>query len=119
MSRFERIFLKSLLSESKKDIIAVDLDGTLAYYDKWRGETHIGKPIPKMLERVKNTLAEGKMVKIFTARANKPKSVEAIKKWCIKYIGQELPITNIKEPRMGEFWDDRAVSIEKNTGEIK
>ena len=38
----------------KGDTIAVDLDGTLAYYDKFRGKDHIGKPIPKMIERVKN-----------------------------------------------------------------
>ena len=33
--------------------IAVDLDGTLAYYDVWRGEEHIGSPISDMFFRVK------------------------------------------------------------------
>ena len=28
--------------------IGVDLDGTLAFYDMWRGMEHIGKPIPAM-----------------------------------------------------------------------
>lgn len=32
---------------------AVDLDGTLAHYDGWRGEDHIGDPIPPMVERIK------------------------------------------------------------------
>ena len=48
--------------------IGVDLDGTLAYYDHWRGPHHIGDPIPAMLNRVKSWLAEGKDVRIFTAR---------------------------------------------------
>lgn len=33
--------------------IGVDLDGTLAFYDSWRGIDHIGAPIPLMLQRVK------------------------------------------------------------------
>ena len=51
--------------------IGVDLDGTLAYYDQWRGALHIGEPIPVMLERVKRWLDEGKDVRIFTARVNR------------------------------------------------
>ena len=39
-----------------KGWIGVDLDGTLAHYDKWRGVEHIGKPVPVMLERVKKWL---------------------------------------------------------------
>lgn len=31
--------------------IGVDLDGTLAHYDHWRGETHIGPPIAPMVDR--------------------------------------------------------------------
>lgn len=29
--------------------IGVDLDGTLAVYDEWRGVSHIGAPVPAML----------------------------------------------------------------------
>jgi hypothetical protein len=52
--------------------IGVDLDGTLAHYDGWKGADHIGEPIPAMVERVKRWLAEGKTVKIFTARVYCP-----------------------------------------------
>jgi hypothetical protein len=52
--------------------IGVDLDGTLAHYDGWKGADHIGAPIPVMVERVKGWLAEGKTVKIFTARVYCP-----------------------------------------------
>jgi len=54
--------------------IAVDLDGTLAYYDSNRGLSldYIGPPITSMLVRVLGWLREGKTVKIFTARAAMP-----------------------------------------------
>lgn len=48
--------------------IGVDLDGTLAEYDGWKGPSHIGKPIEPMVARVKEWLKEGKDVRIFTAR---------------------------------------------------
>lgn len=54
---------------SNRGWIGVDLDGTLAHYDGWKGETHIGKPIPLMLARVKRWLAEGKEVRIVRRNA--------------------------------------------------
>jgi hypothetical protein len=33
--------------------VGVDLDGTLAEYHGFKGPEHIGKPIPKMVARVK------------------------------------------------------------------
>ena len=42
--------------------IGVDLDGTLATYDRWRGIEHIGDPIPDMVFRIKNWIANGKTV---------------------------------------------------------
>ena len=102
--------------------IACDLDGTLAYYTKWEGATAIGAPIPKMVERVRKWLAQGKDVRILTARAHpdNPAAVDAIpaiKAWCIEHIGQELPITCSKDFLMVELWDDRCVQLVPNTGE--
>lgn len=102
--------------------IGVDLDGTLAYYDKWRGETHIGPPIPVMLERVKFWLANGVEVRIVTARVatNDEKElvavVSAIDTWCNLHLGQTLSVTCSKDYDMVELWDDRVVQVEKNTG---
>lgn len=42
--------------------IGVDLDGTLAEYHGW-DDGRIGAPIPKMVQRVKQWLAEGKEVR--------------------------------------------------------
>lgn len=102
--------------------IGVDLDGTLAKYDGYQGITHIGPPIPAMLERVKRWLAEGRRVKIFTARVSCPNLNEraaaalAILEWCDVYIGQRLNVTCTKDFEMDELWDDRAVAVEPNTG---
>jgi hypothetical protein len=105
--------------------IGVDLDGTLAVYNGWQGPLHIGPPVPRMLARVKKWLAEGKEVRIFTARAfsggkiteDECRAVRlAIGEWCLKYVGQILQITNVKDYEMIELWDDRAVQVVPNMG---
>lgn len=108
--------------------IGVDLDGTLAFYDRWRGAEHIGDPIPAMVERVKRWRREGWEVRIFTARVDGgqasgveemrevDKVVRVITEWCQKHLGEVLPVTNIKDYGMVELWDDRAVQVEQNTG---
>lgn len=103
---------------SYKEIYAVDLDGTLASYDGFKGRDHIGDPIPAMVERVKKWLASGQRVKIFTARAHDPKAIPAIRAWAKEHIGQELPVTDRKEPTFSKFYDDRAEKVERNTGRI-
>lgn len=45
-----------------------DLDGTLAKYDGWKGIDHIGEPVKPMVDLIKRMRAEGKVVKIMTAR---------------------------------------------------
>src|SRR5262245_15578418 len=114
--------------------IGVDLDGTLAHYGNFIGVEHIGEPIAPMVQRVKAWLAEGREVRIFTARVdggdaaliggNKDgeqfrdvqRVVEIIQAWCEKHIGQKLPVTNKKDYGMIELWDDRAVQVVMNRG---
>jgi hypothetical protein len=110
----------------------IDLDGTLAHYDGWKGVTVIGPPIPKMLLKVNKWLAQGDTVKIFTTRVSpdsrtsptltKPEEVEVAKKavedWCVKWLGVALEVTSEK----GFFditYDDKAEHIVSNTGETK
>jgi hypothetical protein len=105
-----------------KGWIGVDLDGTLAKYDGWKGPTHIGEPVPAMVDRVKRWLAEGITVKVFTARVSARDGDElaevagAIIAWCQTHIGQKLDITCVKDFGMIELWDDRVVAVEPNTG---
>lgn len=95
--------------------IGVDLDGTLAEYDYWRGEQHIGRPIPAMVERVREWVTKGREVRIFTARAYNG-DIKPIKEWCVKHIGIELPVTCVKDYGMIELWDDRVVQVIPNKG---
>ncbi len=102
--------------------IGVDLDGTLAFYDGWKGPKHIGEPIPKMLDRVRAWLARGRKVKILTARVSpgKEDAVECrceIMAWLVKQGLGGLEITHAKDHKMIELWDDRCVQVIPNTGE--
>jgi hypothetical protein len=116
--------------------IGVDLDGTLAKYDGWKGPEHIGDPVPEMVRKVKAMLAEGRDVRIFTARisphwfaasgdisdetAQVPESPERIafliREWCRQHIGQVLDVTCRKDFGMVELYDDRCVYVFPNQG---
>lgn len=110
--------------------IGVDLDGTLAEYDGWKGETHIGDPVPAMAFRVRKWLADGRTVKIFTARVGNAGAVlnldgtvrdteavrNVIQDWTHTHFGVRLPVTAEKDFGMIELWDDRCVQVEANTG---
>lgn len=109
--------------------IGVDLDGTLAHYEGWNGG-QIGEPVPAMLERVKRWLAEGKEVRIVTARVavlqtvgeacvlprEVTEQVSLIGDWCERHIGQRLPVTAMKDFAMVELWDDRCKQVWINRG---
>ena len=107
--------------------IGVDLDGTLAHYDGWQGETHIGEPIAPMVARVKAWIAAGTTVKIVTARVSPGinrdgtyREIGAFRKaldeWCEQHLGARLAVTHSKDFSMIELWDDRAVQVIPNTG---
>ncbi len=96
--------------------IGVDLDGTLAYYTSWQGPEHIGEPIAPMLARVQKWLADGREVRIFTARANEPENIPYIQAWCLMHLGQVLPVTATKDYGMVVLYDDRCVRVITNTG---
>jgi hypothetical protein len=101
-----------------KEWKGVDLDGTLSEvdYSKPYDYRHIGKPIPRMVERIRQWRSEGKLVKILTARAEEERAVPHIHAWLIENLGFDLEVTNSKDYYMTEFWDDRAVQVIPNTG---
>lgn len=118
--------------------IGVDLDGTLAHYESGQfnrmGPEYIGEPIPLMVQRVKEWLSAGIQVKIMTARAYPMgtmdeqlgtrgvdianQAIRAINKWCFEHLGQVLPVTCVKDYDMIALYDDRAVGVECNTGQL-
>jgi hypothetical protein len=109
-----------------KPWVAVDFDRTLATYDHYDGPNRFGAPIPLMVDRVKKWLAEGKEVRIMTARMSGVshdkdeirKARVAIETWCEIHIGQKLPVTCEKDYNMELLYDDRAVGVVPNTGEL-
>ncbi len=105
--------------EKNKGWIGVDLDGTLARYDGWYGPAHIGEPIESMVKRVNVWIKEGVEVRIFTARASVPEYIPFVEKWLKEQGFPPLKVTNVKDFRMIELWDDRCVQVETNTGEPK
>lgn len=100
--------------------IGVDLDGTLAGYDAWVSESHIGPPVAVIVENIKRVLEMGYKVKIFTARvAYAPQAVavrEAVAIWLEKAGLPQLEVVCCKDYAMIELWDDRCVAVEPNTG---
>lgn len=109
--------------------IGVDLDGTLAHYEGWgQNPDYIGEPIPAMLVKVQWWLSRGIDVRIFTARVSRLNlmtngiqriTVEnMIQLWCVENLGRQLPITCEKDYTMEFLYDDRCITVEKNTGRI-
>ena len=98
--------------------IGVDLDGTLAHYTGWKGFDDIGDPVPAMADRVKQWIADGKTVKIFTARACLSDQIPPIKSWLARHGFGDLEVTCMKDFGMVELWDDRCVHVRINTGEV-
>lgn len=102
--------------------VLVDLDRTLATYDRWRGETHIGAPIPAMIARIKEHAAKGHVVEVFTARMSDPDPVnreviaKAIGDWTEEHIGIRLNATCMKDYAVIAIYDDLAVQVRGNKG---
>lgn len=109
-----------------KPWVGVDLDGTLAMYTaEWHGAEHIGEPVPKIVELIKTILADGIEVRIFTARVAGEReglpvrtTIKLIQDWLEEVGLPRLKVTNIKDFGMVELYDDRAVQVIFNTGEL-
>lgn len=112
--------------------IGVDLDCTLCHFTDGQDLWTLGEPLAPMVERVKGWIAEGKDVRIFTARVavtghttsqgNQDNEDFArgqrilIEEWCRVHLGCALSITATKDYEMLELWDDRCVQMIPNTG---
>jgi hypothetical protein len=104
-----------------KGVLLVDLDKTLAKSHGFEGPEKIGPPAPEMVQHIKRELANGREVRIFTARVANDNSGEArraIQRWTRQHLGQELKITNRKTQDVGEILDDKARHVEPNKGVI-
>ncbi len=102
----------------EKGWVGVDLDGTLAFHEPDSPMVRIGRPVPRMIKRVKDMVSKGIRVKIFTARAHDSEQIVMIRKWLLENGLPALEITNIKDYNMIKLFDDRAVQVEPNTGRL-
>ena len=106
---------------SNKTWVGVGLDGVLAVYDGWRGAGHIGEPVPRMEERVKQWRRAGDDVRIVTSRVHPKKAdaqvcKQAIEDWLRVHVGEVLPVTHTKDRYLRELWDSRVIQVIPNTG---
>lgn len=58
-------------------IVAVDFDGTIAKFDGWKGEEHIGDPIPGAKEALTKLKEQGHVIIVYTCR----KRTDLVEKW--------------------------------------
>jgi len=100
--------------------VAFDLDGVLALHgprEKESGE--IGKPISSMIKKLKEFLAAGYNVVVFSARlgqGDRREITREIGNWTMKHIGVRLPVTDVKSADWECFFDDKAVQVIRNSG---
>lgn len=104
--------------DKTKPWIGVDLDGTLAYYERSSSSDVIGEPVPAMMAFVKKMIKQGTRVKIFTARVQDPEQLPIIRNWLKENGLPELEVTNVKDYDMHRIYDDRCIQVEKNTGRL-
>lgn len=116
---------------SKQGWIGVDLDRTLfEYHTNPQGydPLEIGDPLWPMINRVKGWLANTQEVRIFTARASgfdletvegragKALVIDAIHRKLESVGLPALEVTNEKDYKCIQIWDDIAVAVWPNTG---
>lgn len=107
------------MKEEKKNIV-VDLDGTLAYYDEWKGLDHIGGPLPGAKEFVEALKVKYNVI-IFTCRTSttvnlvepdmKLPLVAKIVDWLSKYNFPQVEVWAGDGKPIGEYYvDDRGLA---------
>jgi hypothetical protein len=68
---------------------------------------------------VRDWLARGVEVRIFTARVMQDAArVAVVKQRCVELFGRELKITNVKDDGCLALYDDIAFRVEANTGKL-
>ena len=113
-----------MAQQGKQRAIAVDFDGTLVIEVP---PPAIGKPVEEMVKKVKDELAQGTQVFIFSARVNPDghnyeaalaatEAVLIIADFCREQFNMLLPITHEKLSIYDAIYDDKAIQIIKNTG---
>lgn len=87
--------------------VALDFDGTIAEYEGWRGDWHVGDPIPGAKEFVERLVGKGFNVVVYTARTH----LSPIRNW-LRAWG--FPNLAVKRKMVAAVYvDDRAHRFDK------
>jgi hypothetical protein len=116
-SKQERDLQEKIVSRSQL-VVAVDLDGTLASFNGWKGYFEIGKPMHKIINQIRVFKKQGAHIIIHTCRTTTPDNkafpevIECVKKWLRK---NSVPFDEIwcstGKPFAHIYLDDRAVRV--------
>lgn len=103
-----------------KSWVGFDLDGSIAeYYEYDPNDPTPGKPIEKTISLLKSYLDSGIDCRIFTARADFPEDFDILRDWFERAgLPRDLVITNVKDVYCKMIFDDRAIQVERNTGNL-
>jgi hydroxymethylpyrimidine pyrophosphatase-like HAD family hydrolase len=96
--------------------ICIDLDGTLARYDQWRGVDHFGDPIPGGKEALSELRRLGWTIIIYTTRGDRDKTRQFLEDHDIPfdYINENpnQPVDGLDGKLIADVYvDDRAVQF--------
>ena len=109
--------------------VCVDLDATLAHYEGWRGEDHIGPPRPGARDFMAALRARGLRAVVFTTRVkadvpDRPPgetpdtlAVRVVAWLDANGIPHDGVYTGQGKPMAAAYVDDRAVAVPSNPGE--
>lgn len=100
--------------------IGFDLDGTLAEYHGWK-DGEIGKPVLNIVNRWNLHRKQGFECRIFTARVSGEDAEEQrklIQEWALLNLKEVPVITHEKDFKMICLYDDRAIAVKPNSGQL-
>jgi len=115
--------------KGRQQIVAIDLDGTLAHYDHWRGPEHIGAPVTEAMTICHLLHKAGIKVVVYTCRTNRTmneisgvntaRMIRDIEAWLHEW---DLGFIHVSEdegkPFAHAYIDDRAVYFKRNGGDL-
>ena len=95
----------STYNDVRKKTIVLDFDGVINDYSGWKGEGHLGKPIPGFREFLDKANREGYIVVVHSASDS-----TSVEKWLKKY-NFECPVM-VEKPAGCVYVDDNALLFE-------
>ena len=110
--------LKRLIKERTYRIIAVDIDGTLARSNGWKGYKHIGDPDERIARIIRREKEKGSYIIVHTCRVSTadnrvyPPAITIVNNWLKKHkIKVDEIWLGVGKPFANLYFDDSAVNI--------